>query len=175
MNAYRSGSITTLATILLTAAALAPGCGPGGGGPDQLYTIVFELSEAPETLGELTFTIGYQGGGDFVGSGTDVDCEVDGDAGDTTGTFDDDDASEIAVELTSDDGLDESTDIVRCTLSAGDEPTAGNFPITIVDAKDAGGTDVKNEDVTVSVDAIDEVGGAAGDVEHTGQPHVEPR
>ncbi|HYC54280.1 MAG TPA: hypothetical protein VEL28_05005 [Candidatus Binatia bacterium] len=147
----------TLAASLLTS-AVTSGCGPGGGGDgDVLYAILFRLIDTPEPLSELQLTIAYHGGGEMVGTGSSVDCEVAAGAGDAEAEFDDDDISEVTVEITGDEGLEEDTDLVRCTFAAEIEPTSGNFPITITDAVAEDGSDVPNAQVTVRVQSISEI------------------
>ncbi|HYB98527.1 MAG TPA: hypothetical protein VEC57_05265 [Candidatus Limnocylindrales bacterium] len=139
---------------MLPLAAAVAGCGPGGGGDDVLYDVSFRLSETPEPLSELRFTIAYHGGGSFVGTGTQVDCEAAGGAGDVDVDFDDDDVSELTVAMSADDALEEDATLVRCTFVAEQKPTSGNFPITINDAVAEDGGDVDNDDVTVIVDSV---------------------
>ena len=148
-------------SIRLFAIAVALGmlgagaCGPSSGGVPATYTVTFALSDSPEDLSTVSFSVDYQGG-DFLGSGAGVSCELVASDDNETADFDDDDAGGLDVDIdASDNPLQAGSEIVTCDFEANTQPTAANFTITVTDAEDDGGDPVNEDDVDIVVTSTD--------------------
>ncbi len=156
----------SLAAGLWCAALLfgATGCGPGGGGSLTTFAITFSLSAAPSPLDSLSFDVAYRGGGDFDGQGTAVECRRMSGAVGATSTFEDDDIQTLAVDLTAGDTAMEAVrEIVRCLFSAEAQPTTGNFTVTITEALDEDGNDVKTQTQVLVTSIVEDSGNTSTD------------
>jgi len=134
-----------LAACLLVVLGVAA-CGPSGSaGTPAVYAIRFAISETPDPLEVLDFSVAYSGG-DFVGTDSSVSCSLLQDDDDEVAEFEDS-GSSLSVEITAEDNpLEQGVDIIECDFEASTQPTSANFTITIQTA-DPGDED----DVTVVV------------------------
>lgn len=137
--------VRTFVTLLLAVAASA--CGPGGGDGAATWQVVFTLDETTDDLETLYLSVAYVGG-NFVGAGSTVACDLLPDDDGETADFDDDDNGTLTIDIdATDQPLAEGTDLVACEFQAAQEPATDDFTVTIDDADPA-----DPEDVTVSVD-----------------------
>ncbi|MBI5506435.1 MAG: hypothetical protein HY899_16705, partial [Deltaproteobacteria bacterium] len=142
LNASLAAGLSCIALVAVAAA----GCGPGGGGTLTTFAITFSLSATPSPLDSLSFEVAYSGGGDFDGQGAAVECRRMSGAVGATSTFEDDDIQTLAVDLTAGDtAMDAVHEIVRCLFTAEAEPTTGNFTVTVSEALDEDGNEVKTQ------------------------------
>lgn len=157
---------TSLAIGLCSAAlfAAAVGCGPGGGGDLTKFAITFSLSATPSPLDSLSFEVGYSGGGGFDGQGTAVECRRMNGAVGATSTFEDDDVATLTVDLAAGGtGMEAVHEIVRCWFSAKAQPTTGNFAVTVTEALDEDGNEVKTQTQVLVTSIIEDSGSSSTD------------
>lgn len=150
----RFAPLALAASLFLAASGLA-GCGPGGGA-GQIFLIVFSLSDTPEPLRLFTFRVAYAAKGEFVGNGTDVECEILEDAEDVEGDFDDDDDGTLTVEIDATaEPLDSVVEFLQCRFEASEQPTTQQFTVTVLSAEDEDEDPVATGDVDILVSSID--------------------
>lgn len=137
----------------------AGACGPSGGDSTATYLVTFALSVTPEDLSKLSFKVTYTADGDFLGTGTDVSCELTTALAaleDATADFDDDDASILEVDIDApEDAMEAATELVVCNFSSSDQPTTNEFTVAVVSATDDFDDAVDPDDVKVVVSSID--------------------
>ncbi len=152
-----SFALTLCCSILFAAAS---GCGPGGNGTPTTFSITFSLATTPAPLDSLKFKVAYQGGGGFDGQGTSVQCTRLGAATGAASTFDDDDIATLTIDLTAGNtAMDAVSQIVSCLFSAKVQPTTENFAVTVTEALDENGDDVKNQAQVLVASIVEDSGG----------------
>lgn len=125
-----------IAATLMAMQALAA-CGPSGGDSAD-YTITFAVSDFLGSdefdLAKLSFHVDYEGG-DFVGNGSAVSCELVASDDGETATFVDNDNGRLSVDIdASENPIVAGDDIVTCVFHGSRQPTSEDFAITVTGA-----------------------------------------
>jgi Tfp pilus assembly protein PilV len=123
----------TLTTAFLLVAACAGVAASARPASATLYDVKFRLTQSV-TVEALQFSVNYTAaGGEFVGSGADVEC-VSNSAINAIAAFNDVEATDtLHSSLIKTSGIAGAVLVVTCTFDAASKPAKSDFVVTVVD------------------------------------------